>query len=154
MGSDSDLKIMEQAAAVLEELGVEVEMDVMSAHRTPEKVLDYSRSAYTRGVKVIIAGAGGAAGSSVAAPGLPCGWTDGKVLQSRRPEAPVYRYRPSAAGANGQPGPMRGDPAPMAGRALPGRCPVDPSVRGYPVAGLAGLPSFYEEQCLVPVGAG
>ncbi|MBQ1275842.1 MAG: 5-(carboxyamino)imidazole ribonucleotide mutase [Flavobacteriales bacterium] len=61
MGSDSDLKIMEQAAAVLEELGVEVEMDVMSAHRTPEKVLDYSRSAYTRGVKVIIAGAGGAA---------------------------------------------------------------------------------------------
>ncbi|MBO4961678.1 MAG: 5-(carboxyamino)imidazole ribonucleotide mutase [Flavobacteriales bacterium] len=61
MGSDSDLKIMEQAAAVLEELDVEVEMDVMSAHRTPEKVLDYSRSAYTRGVKVIIAGAGGAA---------------------------------------------------------------------------------------------
>ena len=61
MGSDSDLKIMEQAAAVLEELDVEVEMDVMSAHRTPEKVLDYSRSAYTRGVKVNIAGAGGAA---------------------------------------------------------------------------------------------
>ena len=40
MGSDSDLKIMEQAEAVLKELGVETEMDVMSAHRTPEKVLD------------------------------------------------------------------------------------------------------------------
>lgn len=61
MGSDSDLKIMEQAEAVLRELGVETEMDVMSAHRTPEKVLDYSRQAYKRGVGVIIAGAGGAA---------------------------------------------------------------------------------------------
>ena len=57
MGSDSDLKIMEQAEAVLKELGVETEMDVMSAHRTPEKVLDYSRQAYKRGVGVIIAGA-------------------------------------------------------------------------------------------------
>ena len=61
MGSDSDLKIMEQAEAVLKELGVETEMDVMSAHRTPEKVLDYSRQAYKRGGGVIIAGAGGAA---------------------------------------------------------------------------------------------
>ena len=61
MGSDSDLKIMEQAEAALKELGVETEMDVMSAHRTPEKVLDYSRQAYKRGVGVIIAGAGGAA---------------------------------------------------------------------------------------------
>ncbi len=61
MGSDSDLKIMEQAETVLKELGVETEMDVMSAHRTPEKVLDYSRQAYKRGVGVIIAGAGGAA---------------------------------------------------------------------------------------------
>ncbi len=61
MGSDSDLKIMEQAEAVLKELGVETEMDVMSAHRTPEKVLDYSRQAYKRGVGVIIAGAGGGA---------------------------------------------------------------------------------------------
>lgn len=61
MGSDSDLKIMKQAEAVLKELGVETEMDVMSAHRTPEKVLDYSRQAYKRGVGVIIAGAGGAA---------------------------------------------------------------------------------------------
>lgn len=61
MGSDSDLKIMQQAQAVLHELGVETEMDVMSAHRTPEKVLDYARQAYQRGVAVIIAGAGGAA---------------------------------------------------------------------------------------------
>lgn len=61
MGSDSDLKIMQQAEAVLHELGVETEMDVMSAHRTPERVLDYARGAYERGVAVIIAGAGGAA---------------------------------------------------------------------------------------------
>lgn len=61
MGSDSDLKIMQQAQAVLHELGVETEMDVMSAHRTPEKVLDYAREAYKRDVAVIIAGAGGAA---------------------------------------------------------------------------------------------
>lgn len=61
MGSDSDLKIMQQAEAVLHELGVETEMDVMSAHRTPERVLDYARGAYQRGVAVIIAGAGGAA---------------------------------------------------------------------------------------------
>ena len=61
MGSDSDLKIMQQAEAVLHELGVETEMDVMSAHRTPEKVLDYARQAYRRSVAVIIAGAGGAA---------------------------------------------------------------------------------------------
>lgn len=61
MGSDSDLNIMSQARDVLAELGVETEMDVMSAHRTPEKVLDYARQAYQRGVAVIIAGAGGAA---------------------------------------------------------------------------------------------
>ena len=61
MGSDSDLNLRSPARDVLADVGVETEMDVMSAHRTPEKVLDYARQAYQRGVAVIIAGAGGAA---------------------------------------------------------------------------------------------
>lgn len=61
MGSDSDLKIMKEAATVLEELGVEYELTIVSAHRTPERMFDYAKTARERGVKVIIAGAGGAA---------------------------------------------------------------------------------------------
>ncbi len=61
MGSDSDLPIMKQAAEVLGELGVECEIDIVSAHRTPEKLYEFSSKAHTRGVAVIIAGAGGAA---------------------------------------------------------------------------------------------
>lgn len=61
MGSDSDLKIMGAARDVLEELGVETEIDIVSAHRTPEKMFDYAKKAHDRGIGVIIAGAGGAA---------------------------------------------------------------------------------------------
>lgn len=61
MGSDSDLKIMKQAAEVLEELGVEYELTVVSAHRTPERMVQYAKEAADKGLKVIIAGAGGAA---------------------------------------------------------------------------------------------
>lgn len=61
MGSDSDLGVMRAAAEVLEELGVTWEMTIASAHRTPKRVLDYVESARSRGLKVIIAGAGGAA---------------------------------------------------------------------------------------------
>jgi len=61
MGSDSDLEIMKEAATVLEELGVEYELTIVSAHRTPERMFDYAKTARERGVKVIIAGAGGAA---------------------------------------------------------------------------------------------
>jgi phosphoribosylaminoimidazole carboxylase PurE protein len=61
MGSDSDLPIMQEAAAMLGEFGIEFEMTVASAHRTPKKVLEYSQSAERRGLKVIIAGAGWAA---------------------------------------------------------------------------------------------
>jgi len=61
MGSQSDLPIMKDAAEILEELGVEVEVTVVSAHRTPERMYDYAKSAKDRGIKVIIAGAGGAA---------------------------------------------------------------------------------------------
>lgn len=61
MGSDSDLKVMGAARDVLEELGVETEIDIVSAHRTPEKMFDYAKNAHNRGIGVIIAGAGGAA---------------------------------------------------------------------------------------------
>ncbi|ACI19716.1 phosphoribosylaminoimidazole carboxylase, catalytic subunit [Dictyoglomus thermophilum H-6-12] len=61
MGSDSDLEIMSEAAKVLEEFGVDYEIHVMSAHRTPEKVFDYTKTAEERGIEVFIAGAGGAA---------------------------------------------------------------------------------------------
>lgn len=61
MGSKSDLPIMQEAAAVLKELGVTYEINVVSAHRTPELMFDYAKNAHTRGIKVIIAGAGGAA---------------------------------------------------------------------------------------------
>jgi len=61
MGSDSDLKVMEQAALVLQEHGVDWEMKALSAHRDPEGVREYSRTAAERGLKVLIAGAGGAA---------------------------------------------------------------------------------------------
>ncbi|MBX2895369.1 MAG: 5-(carboxyamino)imidazole ribonucleotide mutase [Cyclobacteriaceae bacterium] len=61
MGSQSDLKIMKEAAEFLEELNVPFELTVVSAHRTPQRMADYATSARTRGLKVIIAGAGGAA---------------------------------------------------------------------------------------------
>ena len=61
MGSDSDLEIMSEAAKILDELKVPNEISVISAHRTPSETVTYSKSAQTRGLKVIIAGAGGAA---------------------------------------------------------------------------------------------
>src|SRR5512138_2425773 len=61
MGSDSDLPTMQEAAKVLEEFGVAFEMHVASAHRTPDRVVRYARGVAARGVKVLIAGAGGAA---------------------------------------------------------------------------------------------
>ena len=61
MGSKSDLPIMQDAADVLKAFGVEFEMTVVSAHRTPERMFDYAKNAAGRGLKVIIAGAGGAA---------------------------------------------------------------------------------------------
>lgn len=61
MGSDSDWPTMEQAVEVLEEFGVPYETKVVSAHRTPELLVEYSKTAQDRGLKVIIAGAGGAA---------------------------------------------------------------------------------------------
>jgi 5-(carboxyamino)imidazole ribonucleotide mutase len=61
MGSQSDLPVMAEAAQFLEELGIAFELTVVSAHRTPKRMIDYAESARDRGIKVIIAGAGGAA---------------------------------------------------------------------------------------------
>ena len=61
MGSTSDLPVMEEAAKVLNELAIPFEINALSAHRTPEKVADFAVGAYNRGIRVIIAGAGGAA---------------------------------------------------------------------------------------------
>ena len=61
MGSDSDLPVMRAAAAMLDQFAVAYEIDIVSAHRTPEKLHDYASSAEVRGLRVIIAGAGGAA---------------------------------------------------------------------------------------------
>lgn len=61
MGSDSDLEIVQEAAKILEEFGVAFEMTIISAHRTPDRAVEYSKTAVSRGLKVIIAGAGGAA---------------------------------------------------------------------------------------------
>jgi 5-(carboxyamino)imidazole ribonucleotide mutase len=61
MGSDSDLPVMRQAADILKELEVPFELTIVSAHRTPDRMFEFAKTAHTRGVKAIIAGAGGAA---------------------------------------------------------------------------------------------
>ncbi|MDP3352627.1 MAG: 5-(carboxyamino)imidazole ribonucleotide mutase [Flavobacteriaceae bacterium] len=61
MGSKSDFPIMEQAVEILKKFQIEVEVDIVSAHRTPEKMFDFAKKAHERGISVIIAGAGGAA---------------------------------------------------------------------------------------------
>lgn len=76
MGSKSDIEVMEKAGAVLEEAGVSFEIRVMSAHRDPEMVSEYCANARTRGMKVIIAGAG----LSAALPGVAAAHTDLPVI--------------------------------------------------------------------------
>ncbi len=61
MGSDSDLPVMQEAETMLKELGVESEVTIVSAHRTPDRMVEYAKAAEEKGIKVIIAGAGGAA---------------------------------------------------------------------------------------------
>ena len=61
MGSDSDMPVMKEAIAILEGFDIQFEVDIVSAHRTPEKLFEYGSKAHQRGLKVIIAGAGGAA---------------------------------------------------------------------------------------------
>lgn len=61
MGSNSDLPVMQAAADILKQFHIDFEIDIVSAHRTPEKMFDYAKNAHLRGLQVIIAGAGGAA---------------------------------------------------------------------------------------------
>jgi 5-(carboxyamino)imidazole ribonucleotide mutase len=61
MGSDSDLQVMHEAALMMDELDIPFELTIVSAHRTPDRLVEYAKNAYDRGIKVIIAGAGGAA---------------------------------------------------------------------------------------------
>jgi len=61
MGSTSDLPVMQDAVDILKGFDIEVEVDIVSAHRTPDKLFDYGKNAHTRGISVIVAGAGGAA---------------------------------------------------------------------------------------------
>ena len=61
MGSKSDLPVMQEAIDVLKSFDIKIEVDIVSAHRTPEKMMEYGKKAHQRGLKVIIAGAGGAA---------------------------------------------------------------------------------------------
>ena len=61
MGSDSDLPVMKAAADFLKEMGIPFELTIVSAHRTPNRLFDFSKAAHKRGIKVVIAGAGGAA---------------------------------------------------------------------------------------------
>ena len=76
MGSDSDWSVMEGAVEALKSLGVSVEATVVSAHRTPERLMDYSKSARERGLEVIVAGAGGAAHL----PGMVAAFTELPVI--------------------------------------------------------------------------
>ena len=74
MGSISDMPVMQEAIDILKGFDIETEVDIVSAHRTPEKLFDFSKNAHTRGISVIIAGAGGAAhlpGMIAAATTLP-----------------------------------------------------------------------------------
>lgn len=61
MGSTSDMPVMQNAIDILTQLGIKTEVDIVSAHRTPDKLFDYGKNAHERGIQVIIAGAGGAA---------------------------------------------------------------------------------------------
>ncbi len=76
MGSQSDMPVMKEAREILEELGVPCETEIVSAHRTPDRMADYARNAVDRGIKVIIAGAGGAAHL----PGMTASYTSLPVI--------------------------------------------------------------------------
>ena len=87
MGSDSDLKVMQEAAKALEEFGIAYEISVVSAHRTPDRALEYAKTALDRGLKVIIASAGGAAhlagvmaaNTTLPVIGVPLSWMLGGI---------------------------------------------------------------------------
>ena len=96
MGSDSDLPVMAEAARVLGELGIECETTIVSAHRTPDRLVAYARGAAARGLRVIVAGAGGAAHL----PGMTASMTTlpviGVPVRATRGSSPRASSRPRA----------------------------------------------------------
>src|SRR6266446_5840006 len=112
MGSDSDLEIMREAAKALEEFGIEYEIDVTSAHRSPHRTAEYARKAAGRGIRVIIAGAGGAAHlagviaahTSVPVIGVPIPSTSLQGMDSLLATVQMPAGIPVATVAIGQPG--------------------------------------------------
>src|SRR6202023_2767277 len=112
MGSDSDLDIMRESAKALEEFGIESEFDVTSAHRSPERTAEFARKAASRGVLVIIAGAGGAAhlAGVIAAPttlpviGVPIPSTSLQGMDSLLATVQMPAGIPVATVAIGKPG--------------------------------------------------
>ena len=94
MGSDSDLPVMSEAAKVLDSFGIEYELTIVSAHRTPDKMYEYASTAQERGLKVIIAGAGGAAhlpGMTAAITTLPVIGVPVKTRALSGVSIPLYR---------------------------------------------------------------
>ena len=112
MGSDSDLDVMREAAKALEDFGIDYEIDVTSAHRSPERTAEYAQKAAARGVRVIIAGAGGAAHlagviaahSSLPVIGVPISSTSLNGLDSLLATVQMPAGIPVATVAIGKPG--------------------------------------------------
>src|SRR6202022_1785545 len=112
MGSDSDLDIMRESAKALEEFGIEYEIDVTSAHRSPERTAEFARKAAGRGVRVIIAGAGGAAHlagviaahTSLPVIGVPIPSTSLQGMDSLLATVQMPAGIPGDTGAIGKPG--------------------------------------------------
>jgi 5-(carboxyamino)imidazole ribonucleotide mutase len=112
MGSDSDLDVMREAANALEDFGIAYEIDVSSAHRSPERTAEYARKAADRGIRVIIAGAGGAAHlagviaahTSIPVIGVPIPSTSLNGLDSLLATVQMPAGIPVATLAIGQPG--------------------------------------------------
>ena len=102
MGSDSDLEVMQESAEVLKEFGVAFEMQVLSAHRTPILVADFATQATQKGLKVIIAGAGGAA--HLAGAGVPLAATQMNGLDALLATVQMPAGVPVATVAVGKPG--------------------------------------------------
>ena len=112
MGSDSDMPVMKEAISILEGFDIQFEVDIVSAHRTPEKLFEYGSKAHQRGLKVIIAGAGGAAHlpgmiaskTDIPVVGVPISATDLRGVDSLYSIVQMPRGYPVATMAIGVPG--------------------------------------------------
>ena len=93
MGSKSDLTVMQEAIDILNSFDIEIEVDIVSAHRTPEKMMEYGKKAHQKGLKVIIAGAGGAAHL----PGMIASLTPCLLYTSPSPRDRTRSRMPSSA---------------------------------------------------------